>query len=41
MDNSFFSKSALRGPTPFRYSMGLVNILAEEIMNNLSKNKTN
>jgi hypothetical protein len=32
MLNSFFKRSAFRGPTPFRYSIGLSNMEGVELM---------
>jgi hypothetical protein len=39
MESSFFSRSALKGPTPFKYSIGLNNILLVEMIISLDKNK--
>ena len=39
MANSFFSKSARWGPTPFRYSIGCISIVGEAAIDrNFSKN---
>ena len=32
MPNSFFSRSALSGPTPFRYSIGLSNMEGDAVI---------
>lgn len=32
MFNSFFNKSALKGPTPFKYSIGEDNMLFAELI---------
>ena len=32
MFSSFFSRSALNGPTPFRYSIGLSNMEGADVM---------
>ena len=40
MPSSFFSKSAFKGPTPFKYSIGLSNIEGEAVIDKVySKNK--
>jgi hypothetical protein len=41
MLSSFFSHSALCGPTPFKYSIGLDNMLGEEEIDQCFKQKYN